>query len=140
MTVRRAFIDLPHGQVHCAECGDRAAPAVLLLHQTPRSWAEYRHVLPLIGQRYRAVAMDTVGFGDSAAAPWAPSIERWAAVAAELLDRLGIRRAHVVGHHTGGVIAVELGAAFEDRVASLVLSSTPFTDESFRRARAFAVI
>jgi pimeloyl-ACP methyl ester carboxylesterase len=135
-STRRTFVDLAVGQIHCASCGDVDAPAVLLLHQTPRSWAEYRHVIPLIGQRYRAVAMDTVGFGDSVAAPWPPSIERWAAVAVELLDRLGIGRAHVVGHHTGGVIAVELAAAFADRVASLVLSSTPFTDESFRRARA----
>jgi pimeloyl-ACP methyl ester carboxylesterase len=134
--IRRAFVDLAVGQIHCASCGDVDAPAVLLLHQPPRSWAEYRHVLPLIAERYRAIAMDTVGFGDSAAAPWAPSIERWAAVAIELLDKLGIRRAHVVGHHTGGVIAVELTAAFADRVASLVLSSTPFTDDAFRRARA----
>src|SRR5687767_10133090 len=105
--MRRMFIDLSIGQIHCASCGDVDAPAVLLLHQTPRSWAEYRHVLPLIGRRYRAIAMDTIGFGDSAAPPWAPSIERWAGVAAELLDRLAIRRAHVVGHHTGGVIALE---------------------------------
>jgi len=134
--IRRAFADLAVGQIHYASCGDVEAPAVLLLHQTPRSWAEYRDVLPLIGQRYRAIAMDTIGFGDSVVAPWTPSIERWAAVAVELLDQLGIRRAHVVGHHTGGVIAVELAAAFADRVGALVLSSTPFANESFRRARA----
>ena len=134
--IRRAFADLSVGQVHYASCGDEQAPAVLLLHQSPRSWAEYHHVLPLLGARYRAIAMDTVGFGDSAAAPWPPSIERWAGVAVELLDALGVRRAHVVGHHTGGVIAVELAAAFADRVAALVLSSTPFTDAAFRRARA----
>lgn len=134
--IRRAFADLSVGQVHHASCGDADAPAVLLLHQTPRSWAEYRGVLPLIGQRYRAIAMDTVGFGDSAAAPWPETIERWAAVAVELLDALGIRQAHVVGHHTGGVIAVELAAAFPERVGALVLSSTPFTNAAFRRARA----
>jgi len=134
--IRRAFADLAVGQIHYASCGDVEAPAVLLLHQTPRSWAEYRDVLPLIGQRYRAIAMDTIGFGDSVAAPWTPSIERWAAVAVELLDQLGIRTAHVVGHHTGGVIAVELAATFADRVGALVLSSTPFANESFRRARA----
>ena len=134
--IRRAFADLSVGQVHYATCGDEAAPAVLLLHQTPRSWAEYRAVLPIIGARYRAIAMDTVGFGDSAPAPWQPSIERWAQVALELLDSLGIDSAHVVGHHTGGVIAVEIAAAQPARVRSLVLSSTPFTDEPFRRARA----
>jgi len=135
-TIRRAFADLSVGQVHHASCGDPGAPAVLFLHQTPRSWAEYREVLPRVGQRYRAIAMDTVGFGDSAAAPWPPTIERWAQVVVELLDALHIRQAQVVGHHTGGVIAVELAAAFPERVGALVLSSTPFTDEAFRRARA----
>ena len=136
MTVRRAYADLPHGQVHYAECGSAQAPAVLLLHQTPRSWAEYRAVLPLLGTRYRAIAMDTVGFGESDPLPGPPSIEAWAAAAAQLLDALRIARAHVVGHHTGGVIAVELAARHGARVATLVLSSTPYTDEAFRRARA----
>ena len=136
MRIRRTYADLPHGQLHYAECGDTGAPAVLLLHQTPRSWAEYRAVLPLLGVRYRAVAMDTVGFGASDPLPGAPSIESWAAVAVQLLDALGIARAHVVGHHTGGVIAVELAARHGARVAALVLSSTPFTDAVFRHERA----
>ncbi len=133
---RRAFVDLSPGQIHYAECGDAGAPAVLLLHQTPRSWREYAQVLPLLGVRYRAIAVDSVGFGDSAPAKWAPSIERWAGVAVELLDALGIAQAHVVGHHTGGVIALELACARPDRVARLVLSSTPYTDAAFRAARA----
>ncbi|MEY2617615.1 MAG: hypothetical protein RL522_617 [Pseudomonadota bacterium] len=134
--VRRHFADLPHGQVHYAECGNPAAPPVLLLHQTPRSWLEYAQVLPLLGQRYRAIAMDTVGFGDSSPLPGSASIERWAEAAVGLLDALGLDRVHVVGHHTGGVIAVELGATQGARVRSLVLSSTPYTNEPFRVARA----
>jgi pimeloyl-ACP methyl ester carboxylesterase len=136
MKIRRAFADLSPGQIHYAECGDHEAPVVLLLHQSPRSWTEYRAVLPLIGAHYRAIAMDTVGFGDSAAGDTPASIEQWARVACELLDELHVRRVDVVGHHTGGVIAVELAAAFPDRVRGLVLSSTPFTDDAFRRARA----
>jgi pimeloyl-ACP methyl ester carboxylesterase len=136
MKLRRAFADLSVGQVHYAECGDPQTPAVLLLHQSPRSWAEYREVLPLIGARFRAIAMDTVGFGDSVAGDFPASIEQWARVACELLDALHIGRADVVGHHTGGVIAIELAASFPDRVRRLVLSSTPFTDEAFRLARA----
>ena len=70
--------------------------------------------------------------------PVAPpaSIEKWAAVAAELLASLAVGPACVVGHHTGGVIAVELAAAQPSAVRALVLSSTPYTDEAFRRARA----
>ncbi|MDH6590773.1 pimeloyl-ACP methyl ester carboxylesterase [Variovorax sp. TBS-050B] len=134
--IRRAFADLSVGQVHYAACGDPAAPAVLLLHQSPRSWTEYRAVLPLLGARHRAIAMDTAGFGDSADGGVPASIEQWARVACELLDALEIAQATLVGHHTGGVVALELAAAFPDRVRGLVLSSTPYTDEAFRRARA----
>jgi len=135
-SIRRAFADLSVGQVHYAACGDPTASAVLLLHQSPRSWAEYRAVLPLIGARRRAIAMDTAGFGDSADGGVPASIEQWARVACELLDALGIEKVDAVGHHTGGVIALELAAAFPQRVRSLVLSSTPYTDETFRKARA----
>ena len=134
--IRRAFADLSPGQIHYAECGDRDAPAVLLLHQSPRSWLEYREVLPLIGAHRRAIAMDTVGFGDSSAGDAPASIEHWARVAGELLNALQIAQVDVVGHHTGGVIAVELAAAFPQRVRGLVLSSTPYTDAAFRKARA----
>jgi len=136
MTLRRAFADLSVGQVHFAECGAKDAPAVLLLHQSPRSYQEYRHVLPLLGVERRAIAMDTVGFGDSASGDQPASIALWAAVACELLDYLQLEQVDVVGHHTGGVIAVELAASFSARVRALDLSSTPYTDAAFRAARA----
>jgi pimeloyl-ACP methyl ester carboxylesterase len=92
----------------------RAAGAgfpVLLLHQTPRSWDEYRDVLKLLGRHVRAIAMDTLGFGDSDRLHGAePSIEIWAAAALAVLDALGISTACVVGHHTGAVIAVEMSS------------------------------
>ena len=122
MAVERRFVELPHGTVHCAIAG--AGPPVLLLHQTPRSWDEYRDVLPLLGARRKAIAMDTAGFGDSTALPpGEDSIERWSEVTAALLDALGLERATVVGHHTGAYVATELAVSTPDRVEALVLSS-----------------
>ena len=73
----------PHGQMHYAACGDDDATTapVVLLHQTPRSWREYAAVLPLIGARRRAIAIDTAGFGDSDPVPRDAGIEAWAAAA-----------------------------------------------------------
>jgi pimeloyl-ACP methyl ester carboxylesterase len=120
--VERRFVELRHGTVHCAIAG--SGPPVLLLHQTPRSWDEYRDVLPLLSKRRQTIAMDTVGFGDSTPLPAGEdSIARWAEVAAELLDVLGLERAAVVGHHTGAYIAVELAASRPERVEAAVLSS-----------------
>ncbi|GAB2491312.1 hypothetical protein GCM10027082_48080 [Comamonas humi] len=41
-----------------------------------------------------------------------------------LLDQLGIERAHIVGHSTGGLVAQALALDAPDRVHKLVLSST----------------
>lgn len=109
----------------------------MLLHQTPRSWDEFRDVLPLLGQRYRAIAMDTIGFGDSSKPPpEKDSIEFWAEVAISLLDELGIEHVSVVGHHTGAVIATELAAAYPHRIESAVLSAPSLVDEAFRAKHA----
>ena len=132
--VERSFIATPSGRIHIATAG-RGAP-VLLLHQTPRSWDEFRDVLPLLGRHYRAMAMDTVGYGDSdPLRSGQASIENWAKAAHELLDALHIRRAAVVGHHTGASIAIEIAATYPGQVAALVLSASPYVDAA-RRAEA----
>ena len=121
------------GELHYAECGD--GPTLLCLHQTPRSWDEYRELLPLLGQHFQVIAMDTPGMGASAPHPDGDSIENYADAALALLEHLDINRCAVVGHHTGGVIAFRLSAIATERVARLVLSSTPFVNEEGRKLR-----
>lgn len=124
----------PYGPMHYVEYG--SGEPVLLLHQTPRSCTEYLHVLPLVGAHHRAIAVDTLGFGDSARPAEPFSIELFADGVEAVLAGLGLDRFHLVGHHTGGVIAVEVAARHPDRVASLVLSGTPFVDDEKRRTAA----
>jgi len=128
--IERRFVPTRLGRIHVAMAG-RSFP-VLLLHQTPRSWDEYRDVLPLLGRDFRAIAMDTLGFGDSDAPAGDPSIELWAEGAFALLDTLEIPRAAIVGHHTGAAIAVEMAASMPARVDALVLSACPFVDAERR--------
>lgn len=123
--VSRHFVDLPQGTVHYAEAGN--GTPVLLLHQTPRSWDEFRDVLPLLGRTRRAIAMDTIGFGDSTALPaGGDSIEAWSEVVVALLDALGLDHVDLVGHHTGAVVAIDAAGRAPGRVRSLVLSSAPY--------------
>jgi pimeloyl-ACP methyl ester carboxylesterase len=128
-----AYADTPTGRIHYVEAG--TGDPMLLLHQTPRSCDEYRELIPLLATRRRVVAMDTIGFGASDPVPGEGSIEAFARAAGELLDALHIGELCVMGHHTGGVIAVELAARRPDQVRELVLSSTPFVDEAARRRR-----
>jgi pimeloyl-ACP methyl ester carboxylesterase len=131
-SVERCFVTTPLGRIHVAMAG--TGFPVLLLHQTPRSWDEYRDVLPLLGRDFRAIAMDTLGFGDSDSPAGEPSIELWAEGAFALLDALDEPRAAIVGHHTGAAIAVEMAASVPARVSALVLSACPFVDAA-RRAK-----
>jgi pimeloyl-ACP methyl ester carboxylesterase len=131
--IERRFVATPRARIHVAIAGSGAP--LLLLHQTPRSWDEFRDALPLLGQRCRAIAMDTVGFGDSEALPEGEdSIESWAACAFDLLDALGMEKAAVAGHHTGAAIAVEMAASRQERVSALVLSASPYVDAARRAA------
>lgn len=133
--LQRRFIATSAGPIHVAIAG-QGIP-VLLLHQTPRSWDEFRDVLPLLGSQYQAIAMDTAGFGDSCKLPLAEhSIERWAQLAFEVLDALDAPRAVIVGHHTGAVTALEMAASQPARVAALVLSSCPYNDAVRREVHA----
>ena len=129
--VKRSFVAVPAGTIHVAQAGE--GEPVLLLHQTPRSWDEFRDVVPILGERFHAIAMDTIGFGDSSKPAGPDSIELWASVAVSLLDALGIGRASVVGHHTGSVIATEIAASYPERVDKLVLSAPAMVDEEHKR-------
>ncbi|MFH1116315.1 MAG: alpha/beta hydrolase [Pseudomonadota bacterium] len=131
--IRRGFVETPKGQIHYAECG--TGKPVLFLHQTPRSWDEYRDVLPMVGTKYRAMAMDTVGYGDSYRPEVPGSIELYANGVFDFLDAVGVQQTSLVGHHTGGVIAVEVAATRPERVVKLVLSSTPYVDQQNRADR-----
>jgi pimeloyl-ACP methyl ester carboxylesterase len=131
--MRFGYADSPRGQLHYAEAG--AGPVVLLLHQCPRSHDEFRELLPLLATDHRAIAMDMPGYGQSHGLPAPQTIEDYARGALDLLDALAIDRAAVLGHHTGGAVALEVAASAPERVTGVVLSSAPWADEAFRTAR-----
>jgi pimeloyl-ACP methyl ester carboxylesterase len=131
--IERRFVQTKRARIHVAMIGSGAP--LLLLHQTPRSWDEFRDAMPLLGEHYRAIAMDTVGFGDSDALPEGEdSIEAWAECAFDLLDTLGIANTAIAGHHTGAAIALEMAATRPERVRALVLSASPYVDAAKRAA------
>jgi pimeloyl-ACP methyl ester carboxylesterase len=132
--IKRGYANTRLGQIHYVVAG--SGPPVVLLHQTPRSWDEYRDVIPLLGTRFRTFAMDTIGFGDSARPSGPTTVESFADGVVAFMAAMELDRASIVGHHTGGVIAVELAAHHPELVDRLVLSGTTCVDEEGRRRAA----
>ena len=118
--MKKAYVDIPEGQVHY-KTGGGGAP-LLLLHQSPLSSDEYTDMIPLLAKSCRAVAMDTLGHGSSDDPPHECEVEDFARSIISFLDALGISKTSIFGHHTGATIAAEVAAAYPDRVDKLILS------------------
>lgn len=96
-------------------------PAVVLLHGFPTSSYQWRELMPLLAGRFRVIAPDLLGSGESFAADGAElHIRAQASYIGELIADLGIDRFAVIGHATGGGIA-QLLALDRDGADAMVL-------------------
>jgi 3-oxoadipate enol-lactonase len=98
-------------------------PPVLLLHAFPLNHSMWRSQIAALSSRFRLVAPDIRGFGDTQPpGPW--TLEELADDLAELLQRLAINRCAVVGLSMGGYIALPFLEKYPNRVGALVLANT----------------
>lgn len=109
---------------------------VVMLHGLGGTKISFLPVINELARGYRTIAADLPGFGDSGKPLGAAyDAEFYAQSVCQLLDELGIERAHVIGHSMGGRAALELGLTYPERVAGLVLM-TPAVP--WRKARPWA--
>jgi aminoacrylate hydrolase len=91
------------------------------------------HVAPL-AERFTVVLHDHRGTGQSSVQRIDYSVEQMADDVLQLMDHLGLERAHLMGHSTGGAIGQTLALDHPSRLDRLVLSATwAGTDAYFRR-------
>jgi len=107
------------------ETGPPSEEAVVFFHGGPGSTNDWDLLLPRIGEFSRAVAFDLPGFGQADKPrhlPYSPMM--WAAYAAAALERLGVRRAHLVLNDLGGEVGLRWAVMRPDAFASAVLINT----------------
>ncbi len=101
---------------------------VLMLHAAMGRYRRWYGWIPVIARQHTTISLDLRGHGESEIPPadLPFSLERLVQDARELLDSLGVARAHVVGLSAGGYVGQRLAIESPDRVASLCLfASTP---------------
>lgn len=104
---------------------------VIFLHAFPLNrhmWAGELQAL-LKDQRYRLIALDWRGFGESeitssAIKPVISTMVMFADDVAGLMDRLGIRQAVLCGLSMGGYVAFAFARKYPERVRGLILADT----------------
>jgi pimeloyl-ACP methyl ester carboxylesterase len=108
------------GLIHYCDIG--SGEPILLLHATSRSLRCYRRMMPLLASRFRAVAIDLPGWGNSHPLAEGSSVEDVARTVVDFLDALGIEAAHLFGLHLGNKVGAALAAGWPDRVKKVILA------------------
>lgn len=105
------------------------APPLLLLHGCPFSSFVWRKVIAELRDRFRCVAPDLLGLGDTETPPGADwSLPAQAATVVGVLDALGIEQADVVAHDHGAATAQLIAAEQPRRIGRLVLANAEAYD------------
>ncbi|MDX2168808.1 MAG: alpha/beta hydrolase [Deltaproteobacteria bacterium] len=113
-----------HGdlRLHYLDWGPPGRPPVVLLHGGSAHAHWWDFTLPYLADRYRCIALDLRGHGDSGRpADGDYSLAAHAADALALFDALDLHRPALIGHSFGGFVAMVLAGQAPDRLAALAL-------------------
>jgi 3-oxoadipate enol-lactonase len=110
--------------VHHRVDGPAGAPALLMINSLGADLSMWEPQLPALTARFRVIRYDARGHGRSPVPPGRYALDDLGRDALDLLDRLGVARAHVCGLSLGGMTAMWLAAHAADRVDRLVLFCT----------------
>lgn len=101
--------------------GDRAAPAVVLLHGVGRDHTQWSPLASSLARNRRVVALDLPGFGASEPIRGAVRWEELAETVVDLLAVLDLGRVTLIGHSMGAAIAIVAAADRPEFIERLVL-------------------
>lgn len=111
-------------EIYYESHGKGDGPPVLLVPGLGGAGSYWNPNLPAFSARHRTIVHDHRGTGQSSASRIQYSVDQMTDDLLRLMDALGIERAHLVGHSTGGAIGQTLAVKHPARLASLVLYAT----------------
>lgn len=124
MRITRHYLTLDERRVHYRICGQ--GPALLLIHQSPRSSAEYDHVMRQWGERFTCIAPDSPGFGQSDPLPVEkPTTEDFADAILDFAAAVGFQKIAAYGFHSGGIFLMNAMRRHPERFVALAVGGYP---------------
>ena len=119
MMIELKYLDL-HGE-RIAYLDEGSGEAIVLLHGLAGSSDTWRSLIGPLSRKYRVVAPDLLGHGNSTKPRTDYSLGALSVLIRDVLNELGITRATFVGHSLGGGIAMQFVYQHPDYVQRLVL-------------------
>lgn len=134
--VRYKTVKIDGVEVFYREAGPPDAPALLLLHGFPTSSHMFRNLIPALADRYRVVAPDYPGFGNSGAPArdrFAYTFESYARVVGKLTEELGLERYALYVMDYGAPVGFRLAATHPERVTAIIVQNGNAYDEGLQQ-------
>jgi pimeloyl-ACP methyl ester carboxylesterase len=109
-------------------------PVVVLLHGFLENRTMWSPLTQQIQTRYRVLAIDLLGHGDTASMGYLHSMEDNADLVYALLTKLRIRKAVLIGHSMGGYVALAFAELYPNHLKGIALvNSTAKADSDLRK-------
>jgi pimeloyl-ACP methyl ester carboxylesterase len=108
-------------RLHYVTGGKADGEAIVLLAGFPESWFAWRKVIPLLAPKFRIIAPDLPGQGDSDRPQSGYDTQTLAVMMHDLLHQLGVTRCCMAAHDVGAWVAYPYAALFGGEVRRLVL-------------------
>ena len=120
----RMTVDVGGIDIACVVGG--SGPPALFLHGFPQNLAMWARVAPILSKRYTVVCADLRGYGDSSKPRCLPdrsnySFRAFAADQISLMQHLGFKNFHVIGHDRGGRTAHRMALDYPEAVRTLAV-------------------
>jgi 2-hydroxy-6-oxonona-2,4-dienedioate hydrolase len=115
------YLDVAGWRTRILEAGQ--GDPLILLPGTGGHLEAYAHNVPAFAEHCRVIAYDYPGHGYTTHAEVDLELDAYVNHLTDLLDALGIEKAHLNGESLGGWVAIKFAAAHPDRVGKLVLNT-----------------
>ncbi|GMR62950.1 hypothetical protein PMAYCL1PPCAC_33145, partial [Pristionchus mayeri] len=121
-------------RIHYVEEGDKSKPLLLLIHGFPEFWYSWRFQIRHFAKTHHVVAIDQRGYGESEKPrekeKYAPKI--LAKDVKELIEKLGHKKAILVGHDWGAAVSWFTTLTYPDVVEKLIVVNCPHPGANLR--------
>jgi pimeloyl-ACP methyl ester carboxylesterase len=119
-SIDRRYLKTPFGTVHYWVTG--SGPFLTLIHQSAQSSEEYVALATLLTDSFRVVGIDLPGHGKSSDPNHELALEELTDSILAVLDDVGVQSTHVLGHHGGVSLSIDLSNRHPGRVDKVIMS------------------
>ena len=123
MHTRYATARVGDVDVFYREAGPKDAPVLLLLHGFPTASHMFRDLIPLLADRFRVIAPDLPGFGNTVAPPrgqYVYSFDNLARTIGDFVDTLALDRFALYIFDYGAPVGLRVALRFPERITAIV--------------------